>query len=104
MKRTVLMTLLVLAPLTLLKAQEYKAQTRMKKSAPRVASRLDAPNTITREKAVYSGAAVQATKPGNFWQLFNPLAPMKHGSGEENTARDPITGRSQGILLLSVKY
>ncbi len=104
MRKIALIVLIVSVPLVTLSAQEYKTQTRSKKSTPRLTQKLDAPNTITGEKAVYSGAAVQAKKPGQFWQLFNPRAPMKHGTSEENTARDPITGRSQGVLLLSVKY
>jgi len=104
MRKIALIAMVVSAPLITLSAQEYKTQTRVKKSAARVTSTLDAPNTITGEKAVYSGVVVQARKPGQFWQLFNPKAPLKHGTGEENTARDPLTGRAQGILLLSVKY
>ena len=60
--------------------------------------------TGLRKKATYSGVLVQLTKTDNPLQLINPFAPARYGSGFSNLSIDPVTGRSQGISLLAIRY
>ena len=57
-----------------------------------------------RKKATYDGVLVQITKADNPFQLINPFAPARYGSGFSNLRIDPMTGRAQGIALLSIGY
>jgi hypothetical protein len=52
----------------------------------------------------YSGVAVQVAKSRNPLQLINPLAPASYGSAEANTVRDPASGRSEGLRLLTIGF
>jgi len=60
--------------------------------------------TGLRKKATYSGVLVQVTKTDNPLQLINPFAPARYGSGFSNLRVDPVTGRAQGISLLTIGY
>jgi hypothetical protein len=74
------------------------------------------PNEIVRGNLTYSGIAVQLFKTDNLLQLFNPAAPAKYGSGEDNVLRDEgedtvlhnsvtgRTGRSVGWKLFSIRF
>ena len=60
--------------------------------------------TGLRKKATYSGVLVQVTKTDNPLQLINPFAPARYGSGFSNLRVDPVTGKAQGISLLTIGY
>ncbi len=62
------------------------------------------PNEVLRGEIAYSGIAVQVAKTDNLLQLFNPAAPAKYGSAEDNTLRDPITGRASAWKLFSIRF
>ena len=62
------------------------------------------PNEIVKDDVAYSGIAVQMIKTDNLLQLFNPAAPAKYGSAEDNTLRDPITGRASAWKLFSIRF
>ena len=62
------------------------------------------PNEIARGDIAYSGIAVQVVKTDNLLQLFNPAAPAKYGSAEDNTLRDSITGRASAWKLFSIRF
>ena len=62
------------------------------------------PNEIVKADIAYSGIAVQAIKTDNLLQLFNPAAPAKYGSAEDNTLRDSITGRASAWKLFSIRF
>src|SRR3974377_1587022 len=62
------------------------------------------PNEIIKENVSYSGIAGQVTKPGNPLQLLNPAAPARYGSAEDNTLRDPITGKASGLKIFSIRF
>jgi hypothetical protein len=59
---------------------------------------------ITKGNVAYNGLAVQAVKVGNPLQLFNPLAPPRYGSAEDNLSRDPISGRASGLKIFSIRF
>jgi hypothetical protein len=61
-------------------------------------------NEIVRGKVVYSGVAVQVVKTRAPLQLVNPAAPPQYGSAQDNVLRDPITGRSEGLKFLSIRF
>jgi len=62
------------------------------------------PNEIVKGKITYSGIAVAALKTDNLLQLFNPLAPARYGSPENNVLRDSVTGRVSGWKLFSIRF
>jgi hypothetical protein len=62
------------------------------------------PNEIKRNGVSYSGIFVELMKTDNPLQLINPAAPPEYGSSEDNTARDPITGRVSGLKLFSISF
>jgi hypothetical protein len=62
------------------------------------------PNEIVKGDIAYSGIAVEAIKTDNLLQLFNPAAPAKYGSAEDNTMRDSITGRASAWKLFSIRF
>ena len=62
------------------------------------------PNEILKKNVAYSGIAVQAVKTRHPLQLVNPAAPARYGSAEDNTLRDPITGRASGLKILSLRF
>ena len=60
--------------------------------------------TGLRKKATYSGVLVQVTKTDNPFQLINPFAPARYGSGFSHLRIEPSTGKAQGISLLTIGY
>jgi hypothetical protein len=56
------------------------------------------------ERFVIRGAAVQWFKTDNFLQLFNPFAPARYGSGEQNLAHDAITGKPKGLIIFAIDF
>jgi hypothetical protein len=62
------------------------------------------PNEIVKGDIAYSGIAVEAIKTDNLLQLFNPAAPAKYGSAEDNTLRDSITGKASAWKLFSIRF
>jgi hypothetical protein len=62
------------------------------------------PNEIKRNGISYSGIFVELMKTDNPLELINPAAPPEYGSSEDNTARDPITGRASGLKLFSISF
>jgi len=67
-------------------------------------SRPEKPNEIIKGNITYSGIAVQVVKTSNPLQLFNPAAPARYGSAEDNTLRDPMTGRASGLKIFSIRF
>jgi hypothetical protein len=65
------------------------------------------PNNVVHSEAhpgiEYSGILVQAVG-NNPLQLLNPFAPARYGDGEANTVRSVITGRAEGLKVLSVLF
>lgn len=66
-------------------------------AAPLLVSPPPVPLTPTR----YGGLAGQAMESGRPWQLFNPLAPPEWGDGTRNLSVNPVTGRAEGLILIS---
>ena len=62
------------------------------------------PNEIVKENVSYSGIAVQLLKTDNPVQLINPAAPARYGTPEDNTLRDPISGKVSGLKLFSIRF
>ena len=62
------------------------------------------PNEIISGPITFSGAAIEAYKTDNLFQLINPAAPESYGYAEDNVVRDPINGKVSGIKLFSVKF
>ena len=64
-------------------------------------------NEVVKGSVTYSGIAVQVIKTDNLLQLFNPAAPAKYGSGEDNVLGDSITrssARVSGWKLFSIRF
>jgi len=52
-----------------------------------------------------SGVIPSAIRGGNPLQMFNPFAPAKYGTAEENGSLDPdVPGRANGIQLLTFSF
>jgi hypothetical protein len=68
------------------------------------AQELEAPNAIEFERVIIRGAAVQWFKTDNLLQLFNPFAPARYGSGEQNLAYDAITERPKGLTIFAIDF
>jgi hypothetical protein len=66
------------------------------------AEETEAPNEMVFDGFVIRGAAVQWIKTDNLLQLFNPFAPARYGSGEQNLAHDAITGKPKGLILFAI--
>ena len=62
------------------------------------------PNEVVKGNIAHSGIAVAAFKTDNLLQLFNPFAPPKYGSGEDNVLRDLETDRISGWKLFSIGF
>jgi hypothetical protein len=62
------------------------------------------PNEIVAGKLTYSGVAVQAIKSKNPFQLFNPAAPARYGSGQDNVVSFPFSGTGPLLKLLSIDF
>ena len=65
------------------------------------------PNNVVQSERYpsieYSGILVQSLR-NNPLQLFNPFAPTQYGDGEANTVRNVITGRAEGLKVLSILF
>ena len=61
------------------------------------------PNEIKRGHVTYSGILVELAKTDRPFELINPAAPAKYGSGEDNVVRDPNTGR-EGLKFFSIGF
>jgi hypothetical protein len=59
---------------------------------------------IVKGNVAYSGLTIQAVRVGNPLQLVNPAAPSRYGSAQDNMVRDPITGRSSGLSIFSIRF
>jgi hypothetical protein len=62
------------------------------------------PNEIVKGNVVFSGITVDILKTDSLPQLFNPLAPEKYGSAEDNALLDLITERPSGWKLFSIRF
>jgi hypothetical protein len=62
------------------------------------------PNEVQLNGVTYSGITIQLARTDNPLQLINPAAPPQYGSSEDNTVRDPITGRASGLKLFSIQF
>lgn len=51
-----------------------------------------------------SGVAAQIARVRNPLKLIDPRAPRELGDANDNVTRDPITGRAEGIRVLTVKF
>jgi hypothetical protein len=51
----------------------------------------------------YSGILVQLIRD-NPLQLVSPFAPARYGDGEPNTVRNVITGRAEGVRVLTIRF
>lgn len=65
---------------------------------------VEAPNELVLERVILRGAAVQWIKTDNPLQLFNPFAPERYGSGEQNLTYDEFSGRPKGMTILSIQF
>ncbi len=61
-------------------------------------------NEIVKGNVAYNGVAVQLVKASNPLQLFNPAAPARYGSAQDNVLRDPTTGLAAGLKFLSLRF
>lgn len=52
----------------------------------------------------YGGLVGQAIESGRPWQLFNPLAPAEYGDGTQHLSVNPVTGRAEGLTLISFQF
>lgn len=52
----------------------------------------------------YGGLVGQAIETGRPWQLFNPLAPPEFGDGTQHLSVNPVTGRAEGLTLISFQF
>ena len=59
--------------------------------------------SVERNKKT-SGVVAQAVRVRNPLKLIDPRAPRELGDGHENVSRDPITGRAEGIRVLTIKF
>jgi hypothetical protein len=62
------------------------------------------PNEITAGRITLSGIVVEAVKIDNPLQLINPFAPASYGSAEDNTVRDPLTGKASGLKVFAIRF
>jgi len=90
-------------PVTSEEALESQLATRLSKASSLIAYDVK-PNEVVRDRVSYSGIAVQLLKTDNLLQLFNPAAPAKYGSAEDNVLRDSVSGRASAWKLLSIGF
>jgi hypothetical protein len=62
------------------------------------------PNEIVVGKLTYSGIVIQAVKAKNPFQLFNPAAPARFGSGQDNVVSFPFSGTGPLLKFLSIDF
>jgi hypothetical protein len=109
MKRTLILVcgLTVLAAgAQLARAQdtlESQLNSRLEKGGALSSSEVK-PNEMVAGNVAFSGIAVEVLKTDNLLQLFNPFAPAKYGSADENTLHDPGTGKARGWKLFSIQF
>ncbi len=72
--------------------------------ASELSSREVKANEIVKGNVAYSGIVVEAIKTDNLLQLFNPFAPAKYGSAEDNTLDDVATGKPRAWKLFSIRF
>ena len=61
------------------------------------------PATISEQTV--SGVVPRAIRGGNPLQMFNPFAPAKYGTAEENVSLDPdVPGKGSGIKLFGISF
>jgi hypothetical protein len=84
-------------------AMESQLNTRLAK-ASLLSLREVKPNEIVKDKVTYSGILVEAVETDNLLQLFNPFAPAKYGSAQDNTIEDPASGKARGWKFFSIRF
>ncbi len=62
------------------------------------------PKTKPQKKRVYGGSFTKISKSKKPFQLLNPFAPKKYGTGDDVVNRDPTTGKVQGVNLFTVEF
>jgi hypothetical protein len=62
------------------------------------------PNGRAKGTFALSSSGVEVAKSGNPFQLFNPFAPAKYESAEENVVHDSSTGKVTGLKLFSLSF
>lgn len=74
-------------------------------------ARVDAPRGQTRERPAapisrepVTGVIPRALRGGNPLQMLNPRAPAKYGTAQQSVVFDPVTGKWNGIKLLSFNF
>jgi hypothetical protein len=65
---------------------------------------LEKANEIKHDGVTYSGILVEMSKTDNVFELINPAAPAEYGDTEDNTARDPISGKVSGLKFFSIRF
>ena len=61
-------------------------------------------NELVLGKLTYSGVIVQAVKAKNPLQLFNPAAPVRFGSGQDNVVNFPFSSTGPVLKFLSIDF
>jgi hypothetical protein len=82
---------------------ESQLNTRLGKESSSLSTGAKA-KEIVRGNVTYGGSAVEAYKTGSPLQLFNPFAPAKYDSGDDNVMRDTATGRASAWKLFSIAF
>jgi len=59
---------------------------------------------IVRGRVTYSGIGVQMVRSPQLYQVVNPLAPKKYGSGAQNLVVDPLTKQPVGLKFFAIKF
>jgi hypothetical protein len=62
------------------------------------------PNEIVVGKLTYSGIVPQAIKAKNPFQIFNPAARARFGSGQDNVVSFPLSGTGPLLKFLSIDF
>jgi hypothetical protein len=61
--------------------------------------------SATISEQTVSAVIPRAIRGGNPLQMFNPLAPAKYRTAEDNVALDPdVAGKGSGINLFSISF
>jgi hypothetical protein len=61
-------------------------------------------DTITGERVVYSGIAVQVFRAPQPLQLLNPWAPRAYDPSDQNLIFDPLTKRPAGLRFFAINF
>jgi hypothetical protein len=59
---------------------------------------------IKHGRVSYSGPVVTVAKTKNPLELFNPWAPTESNGGETRVSHDLLTGRPNGVKLLTIRF